>query len=102
MSRASARSARSGGRSRSVRLGFRLDQKTKELIEKAAELERSKVTAFCLTALTDAARRTIDEHERLQLSDRDRVVFFEALVNPAAPVERLKRAFSAERRRVEH
>ena len=58
---------------------------TKALIERAAQLERRKLTDFCMTALTDAARRTIAEHETLVLSDRDRAVFFDALVNPPAP-----------------
>ena len=50
------------------------------LIERAARLKRRKLTDFCMTALTDAARRTIAEHETLVLSDRDRAVFFDALV----------------------
>ena len=42
---------------RAERLGFRLDEQTKELIERAAHLERRKLTDFCVAALTDAARR---------------------------------------------
>lgn len=41
---------------RAERLGFRLDEQTKELIERAAHLERRKVSDFCVTALADAAR----------------------------------------------
>ena len=44
------------------RLGFRLDEETKDLIERAAHLSRRKVSDFCVTALTDTARRTIAEH----------------------------------------
>ena len=50
--------------------------------------------------LTDAARRTIAEHETLVLSDRDRAVFFDVLVNPPVPSERLQRAFAEHKRRV--
>ncbi len=85
---------------REARLGLRVDKPTKALIERAARLERRKLTDFCMTALTDAARRTIAEHETLVLSDRDRAVFFEALVNPPAPSERLQRAFVEHKRRV--
>jgi uncharacterized protein (DUF1778 family) len=85
---------------REERLGFRVDEPTKALIERAAQLERRKLTDFCMTALTDAARRTIAEHETLILSDRDRAVFFDALVNPPAPSERLQRAFAEHKRRV--
>ncbi|NWG12381.1 MAG: DUF1778 domain-containing protein, partial [Acidobacteria bacterium] len=51
---------------------------------------RRKVSDFCVTALTDMARRTIIEHETLVLSDRDRKVFFDALVNPPKPSERTR------------
>jgi uncharacterized protein (DUF1778 family) len=82
------------------RLGFRLDEHTKELIERAAHLERRKLTDFCLSALTDAARRTITEHETLALSESDRKAFFDVLINPPAVSERLKRALVAHRRRI--
>jgi uncharacterized protein (DUF1778 family) len=87
-------------RLREERLGFRVDEPTKALIERAAQLERRKLTDFCMTALTEAARRTIAEHETIVLSDRDRAVFFDALVNPPAPNERLQRAFAEHQRRV--
>jgi len=85
---------------RAGRLGFRVDKQTKELIERAAHLERRKLTDFCVTALTDAARRTISEHETLSLSERDRQAFFNALINPPKPSERLVRAVAAHRRRI--
>jgi len=82
------------------RLGFRIDEETKDLIERAAHLTRRKVSDFCVTALADTARRTIAEHETLVLSDRDRAAFFDALINPPEPSERLIRAFDEHRRRV--
>lgn len=82
------------------RLGFRLDKETKGLIEQAAYLSRRKVSDFCVTALTDTARRTITEHETLVLSDRDRKAFFAALINPPPPNERLVRAMAEHKRRV--
>lgn len=85
---------------RDDRLGFRLDEESKALIERAAELERRKVSEYCVKALTDAARHTIAEHEQLHLSERDRAAFFEALVNPPEPSDRLKRAFADHARRV--
>jgi uncharacterized protein (DUF1778 family) len=87
-------------RLRGERLGFRVDEPTKALIERAAQLEHRKLTDFCMTALIEAARRTIAEHETLILSERDRAVFFDALVNPPAPNERLQRAFAEHKRRV--
>lgn len=82
------------------RLGFRLDEHTKQLIERAAHLERRKLTDYCLAALTEAARRTIAEHETLTLSEADRKAFFDALINPPEPAERLKRAMAEHKRRI--
>jgi uncharacterized protein (DUF1778 family) len=53
-----------------------------------------------LAALVDTARRTIAEHETLALSARDRAAFFDALINPPAPPERLQRALAEHQRRV--
>ena len=85
---------------RDDRLGFRLDEQTKALIELAAQLERRKVSDYCLTAIAEAARRTIAEHETLRLSERDRSAFFDALINPPEPNERLARALADLGRRV--
>lgn len=87
-------------RARAERMGFRVDEPTKKLVERAAQLERRKLTDYCLTALADAARRTIAEHETLSLSDEERATFFDVLTNPPPLTERLKRAVEAERRRV--
>ena len=86
---------------RAERLGFRLDMESKDLIERAAHLSRRKVTEFCVTALTDTARRTIAEHETLVLSEHDRKAFFDALIDPPRPSERLARALAEHKRRVE-
>jgi uncharacterized protein (DUF1778 family) len=50
-------------------------------------------TDFCLTALTEAAHAAILRHQRLVLSEQDRAAFFDALVHPPKPNERLRRAF---------
>lgn len=96
-SKASARKERI---TREDRLGFRLDEQTKGLIERAAQLERRKVSDYCLTAIAEAARRTIAEHETLNLSERDRTAFFEAMINPPEPSGRLARALAEHGRRV--
>jgi uncharacterized protein (DUF1778 family) len=99
MARKTARSTQQA-QARVERLGFRLDEATKELIERAAQLERRKVTDFCVTTLAEAARRTIATHETLTLSERDRRVFFQALIDPPKPSERLVRALEQHRRRI--
>src|SRR5260221_194290 len=95
-----ATTAKRDPRIRAERLGVRVGKPTKGLIERAARLERPKGAEFCMTALTEAARRTIAAHEPLMLSDRDRAVFFDALITPPAPSERLQRAFAEHRRRI--
>ncbi len=85
---------------RSGRLGSRLDEPTRRLIERAAELEHRKVSDFCVSAIADAARRAIADHETLTLSDRDRDAFFATLVTPPAAHERLARAFKEHERRI--
>ncbi|HTW69138.1 MAG TPA: DUF1778 domain-containing protein [Acetobacteraceae bacterium] len=92
--------SRPPSRSRDERLGFRVDRNTKVLVERAARLERRSLTDYCLTAVGEAARRTIAQHETLALSARDRATFFEVLMHPPEPSERLGRAFAAEQRRM--
>jgi uncharacterized protein (DUF1778 family) len=87
-------------RSEGERLGFRIDEPTKASIKRAAQLERRKLIDFCMTVLTEAAKRTIAEHEALVLTARDRAAFFNALVNAPEPSERLRRAFAAHKRRI--
>lgn len=100
-----ARTALSGDidrrRTRPDRLGFRVDPATKALVESAAELEHRSLTDFCVTALTEAARRALARRETLVLSERDRRTFFHALLHPPKPNARLRRAFRAEHTHVE-
>jgi len=62
-------------------------------VERAAALESRTVTDFCLAALTQATQATIARHDTIQLSERDRQAFFDALIHPPRPNERLVRAF---------
>jgi len=100
MPRARATAANNESRAREARLGIRVDGRTKQIVVRAAKLERRSLTDFCLTALTEAARRTIARHETLVLSERDRRIFFDALVHPPKPNTRLRRAFRLERKRL--
>lgn len=97
---ASKTSARSERIVRGHRLEFRLDEQTKGLIKRAAQLERRKVSDYCRTAITEAARLTVAEHKALNLSEQDRAAFFEAIINPPEPSERLARILGEHGRRV--
>ncbi len=100
MSRNRTAAAKKETRVREERLGFRVSRQTKALVERAADLEQRSLTDFCLTALTDAANQTILRHQTLALSERDRKIFFDTLMNPPEPSERLKRAAKAARTRI--
>lgn len=90
----------SGRPRRGERLHFRLPQESAELIRKAAELEQRTVTEFCTNAAVQAAREAVARHEQLELSGRDRAVFFEALMTPPEPNEKLRRAAEAAKARI--
>ena len=79
---ANATSRSTGTRSRAERLETRVTAEQKSLIERAAALQGRTVTDFVLTSVQDAARRAIEEHNRLILSVRDSEAFVDALLNP--------------------
>jgi uncharacterized protein (DUF1778 family) len=78
------------GRVRGERLEARVTADQKSLIERAAALQGRSVTDFVLTSVQDAARRAIEEHQRLDLSLRDSQAFVEALMSPVPVNDRLR------------
>jgi uncharacterized protein (DUF1778 family) len=88
MAESARKSAR--GRVRGERLVARVTADQKSLIERAAALQGRSVIDFVLTSVQDAARRAIEEHQRLDLSLRDSQAFVEALMNPAPVNDRLR------------
>lgn len=78
------------GRTRAERLEARVTVEQKSLIERAAALQGRTVTDFVLMSVQDAARRAIEEHDRLALSIRDSEVFVDALLNPKPVNDRLR------------
>lgn len=88
MTRAASKSKH--GRARAQRLETRVTTEQKNLIERAAALQGRTITDFVLTSVQDAARRTIEEHQQLELSVRDSEAFVEALLNPRPVNGRLR------------
>jgi len=78
------------GRVRGERLETRVTPDQKSLIERAAALQGRTVTDFVLTSVQDAARRAIEEHQRIDLSVRDSQAFVEALIKPQPVNDRLR------------
>lgn len=67
---------------RESRLSFRIPPADKDLVEKAAGIERESLTDFVLRAIRERARQVIQEHEEIVLTERDFDRFLAALDNP--------------------
>ena len=82
------------------RMHLRLDAKAKRALERAAAYEEKTVSDFVLANAVAAAERVIDAHEKITLSTPDWDVFYDALINPPEPNEKLKEAARRYRERV--
>jgi len=78
-----------------ARIEARVSPKQKRLFERAAEVEGVTLTDFAISSMQRAATKTLQEHSMLQLSERDRRAFVEALMNPPEPNEALRKAARA-------
>lgn len=67
------------------RIELRVGASAKKLIQRAMAV--TGLTAGDLAY--EGARRVLDEHERMVLTGADREAFFEALMNPPEPSEKL-------------
>ena len=54
-------------------------------MERAAFLRGQNLTEFMVAVLTETSMQIIKDCELLQLTDRDRQAFVDALLNPPAP-----------------
>ncbi len=64
------------------RLDLRITQEQKQLLERAAAIRGVSLSAYTLLHLLPIARKEVNNHERLVLSNRDRELFMSALENP--------------------
>lgn len=82
------------------RMHLRLDARTKRTLERAAAYEETRLSDFVLESAVAAAERIINSHERITLSATDWETFYNALINPPEPNEKLKEASRRYRERV--
>jgi uncharacterized protein (DUF1778 family) len=68
-----------------ARLEARVTVEQKQLMERAAGLRGQNLTEFIVAVLADAATQIIKDRESIELTERDRRAFAEALLNPAPP-----------------
>lgn len=71
------------------RVALRVRPDDKAMLMRAVALERTDMTDFILRHALEAARKVIEEAERLSLSERDSLRVLEALENPPKPNARL-------------
>jgi uncharacterized protein (DUF1778 family) len=64
----------------------------RELLETAAALSGQPIAEFAASIVLETARRTVDGHRGIHLSNRDRDQFLSLLDNPPEPGPRLLRA----------
>lgn len=78
------------------RIELRVAASAKDLIQRAMAV--SGLTAGDLAY--EGARRVLDEHERMVLSEADSKAFLDAVMNPPEPADKLVAALRAHRDRV--
>lgn len=77
---------------KTARLEARVSVDEKKLLQHAAALQGQSLTEFLVSCAHNAAQKTVQEHETMELSARDRKAFVAALLKPPAPGKRLKKA----------
>jgi uncharacterized protein (DUF1778 family) len=76
-----------------ARLEARLPADIHALLKRAAEIQGRSLTDFVVTAAREAACQTIEQNEIIRLSVEDQRQIAEAILNPPAPKQALRRAF---------
>ncbi len=67
------------------RIDFRTTDRVKRVIQQAADLLGTTMSAFVAQHSYDAARQVLAQHENLELSNQDRDLFVSLLDNPPKP-----------------
>lgn len=76
-----------------TRFDTRWTKEQKQLFERASSLGGFRsLSEFVFFAVRKQAEEIIEKHEGLVTSQRDREIFFQALLNPPAPNADLKKA----------
>jgi uncharacterized protein (DUF1778 family) len=76
-----------------ARLDLRIPRKQKAYFEQALEIGGFRsLTDFIISAVSEKAEAIMEKHNNWLSSENDRKIFFNALMNPPAPNDKLKRA----------
>lgn len=74
------------------RLEARVSPDLKRLFQRAADLQGVTLSDFLIASLRQAAVQTVEQHEVIQLSERDAALFARVMSNPPKPNARLRAA----------
>ena len=75
---------------KNARFDAKLPKWQKEKFERAASIAGFRnLTEFVLSAVSEKAEDIIEKHNTILSTERDRKVFFEAILNPPAPSKSL-------------
>jgi len=83
---------------RSERIDLRTNSEVKSVIERAAQLRHTTISAYLLDSALQKAKQDIRETETLLIHDSDREMFFSALANPPEPNAALCALFGEDNR----
>ncbi len=86
---------------KSARIETRVSSEQKELIERAAAYTGRTISDFVVAHVEVAAKKVIEEHERLRLDQTQSRMLVEALLSAKKPNKNLKLAMDNYRQRVE-
>jgi len=81
---------RTATQSKEERIDLRTSREVKDLIQRAAELLGTTMSAFIIHRSYDAAREVLAQQDSLVLSDRERDLFLDLLDSPPKPNRALK------------
>ena len=82
------------------RVNLRLNETAKRRIEQAASFEGITVSGFIVSSALENAEKAIQKHETMALDRRDAKRFFDGIVNPSAPNDKLRTALDEHGKRV--
>lgn len=82
------------GTMRSERIDIRTNAEVKAIIEPAAQLRHTSISAYLLDSAIEKAKAELHATETITLRDADRQLFFTALESPPKPNTALKKLFT--------
>ncbi len=86
---------------KSARLETRVSQEQKDLIERAAAYTGRTVSDFVVAHAEVAAKKVVEEYERIELDKEQSRLLVDALLSPKRPNKKLRSAVTEHRKRVQ-